>query len=73
MFELFQHASSKGLIESNPAMEMILLALPKKPTQHNSFLRQDKVGNPKRNRLFRLLRFSSDAVGNSAVDVNEDT
>ena len=42
MFELFQHASSKDLIESNPAMLMVLLALPKKPTQHNSFLRQEE-------------------------------
>lgn len=39
LFELFQHALAEGLIDSNPAAEMAVLALPKNPIQHNPFLR----------------------------------
>lgn len=38
LFELFQHALAEGVIGSNPAAEMAVLALPKNPTQHNPFL-----------------------------------
>lgn len=41
LFELFQHALAEGLIGGNPAAEMAVLALPKNPTQHNPFLRQE--------------------------------
>lgn len=43
LFELFQHALAEGLIENNPAAEMAVLALPKNPTQHNPFLRQEEL------------------------------
>ncbi|WP_392560884.1 integrase arm-type DNA-binding domain-containing protein [Orbus sturtevantii] len=43
LFELFQHAQAEGLIGSNPAAEMTVLALPKNPTQHNPFLRQEEL------------------------------
>lgn len=43
LFELFQHALAEGLISSNPAAEMAVLALPKNPTQHNPFLRQEEL------------------------------
>lgn len=43
LFELFQHALAEGLIGSNPAAEMAVLALPKNPTQHNPFLRQEEL------------------------------
>ena len=43
LFELFQHALAEGLIGYNPAAEMAVLALPKNPTQHNPFLRQEEL------------------------------
>ncbi|WP_392562184.1 tyrosine-type recombinase/integrase [Orbus sturtevantii] len=43
LFELFQHAQAEGLIGCNPAAEMAVLALPKHPTQHNPFLRQEDL------------------------------
>lgn len=43
LFELFQHALAEGLIGCNPAAEMAVLALPKNPTQHNPFLRQEEL------------------------------
>lgn len=43
LFELFQHALAEGLIGCNPVAEMAVLALPKNPTQHNPFLRQEEL------------------------------
>lgn len=36
--EIFRHAIAEGIIETNPAADMDILALPQKPTLHNPYL-----------------------------------
>jgi len=41
--EIFRYAMAEGLIESNPASDMDVVAHPKNPTLHNPFLRMDEL------------------------------
>ena len=41
--ELFRYAMAEGLIESNPASDMDVVAHPKNPTLHHPFLRMDEL------------------------------
>ena len=41
--ELFRHAVAEGVIESNPASDLDIVALPQKPTRHNPCLRMTEM------------------------------
>ena len=41
--KLFRHALVEGLIPSNPASDLDIIALPKQPTKHNPFLKMDEL------------------------------
>ncbi|CAK7020384.1 tyrosine-type recombinase/integrase [Saezia sanguinis] len=41
--EIFRHAMAEDIIESNPAADMDILALPQKPTLHNPYLSMDEL------------------------------
>ena len=41
--ELFRHALIEGLIPSNPASDLDIIALPKPPAKHNPFLKMEEL------------------------------
>jgi len=43
--EIFRHAIAEGIIETNPAADMDILALPQRPTLHNPYLTMDELSD----------------------------